>query len=255
MKRNVYNQRAVVPEAFITKNKQRLKQHGEIVYLKKGDEFEVELFNPTTTKVLAKILLNGEYISYTGLILRPGERVFLERYIDDPKKFLFETYNVNSADLNVKEAIKNNGLLEVEFYDKTYNTWYTEIPPTVIKTPNIYWNPTYTSHDYNTGAGTLYTTSRTSSDISNAGYHKSASTTLEHLIETGRIEKGDYSNQNFVSDYDTFNVWYSRKVSWKILPESQKYAVKEDLVIYCTNCGAKRKKSTYKFCPHCGNKL
>jgi hypothetical protein len=42
----------VVPQSFITKSKQRLKQHIDTVYLNNGDEFEVELFNPTQNKVL-----------------------------------------------------------------------------------------------------------------------------------------------------------------------------------------------------------
>ena len=61
------------------------------VFLTDGDEFEIELFNPTQNKVLAKIELNGKSIG-SGIILRPGERVFLERYLDEAKKFLFETY-------------------------------------------------------------------------------------------------------------------------------------------------------------------
>jgi hypothetical protein len=58
------------PQSFITKGKQRLKQHTDTVYLKDGDEFEIELFNPTSNKVLAKIELNGDSIG-SGIILRP----------------------------------------------------------------------------------------------------------------------------------------------------------------------------------------
>jgi hypothetical protein len=58
------------------------------VYLNNGDEFEIELFNPTISKVMAKIDLNGISIG-PGVVLRPGERVFLERYINEAKKFLF----------------------------------------------------------------------------------------------------------------------------------------------------------------------
>ena len=79
------------PEAFITKGKQREKQFNGTVYLKDGDNFEIELFNPKSTKVLAKISLDGKRISTAGIVLRPGERVFLERYIDSNNKFLFST--------------------------------------------------------------------------------------------------------------------------------------------------------------------
>ena len=102
--------RYAVPQSFITKSKQRLKQHIDTVYLNNGDEFEIELYNPTSNKVLAKIELNGKSIG-NGIILRPGERVFLERYLDEAKKFLFETYVVNGNNQEVKNAIANNCLL------------------------------------------------------------------------------------------------------------------------------------------------
>jgi hypothetical protein len=54
------------PVAYITQNKQRIKQFGDNVYLSNGDEFELEIFNPTTTKVLAKIEMNGKLISTSG---------------------------------------------------------------------------------------------------------------------------------------------------------------------------------------------
>ena len=107
----------VVPQSFITKGKQRLKQHIDTVYLKNGDEFEIELYNPTQNKVLAKIEMNGNSIG-SGIILRPGERVFLERYLDEAKKFLFETYVVIGDNEDVKQAIANNGNVVVKFYNE-----------------------------------------------------------------------------------------------------------------------------------------
>ena len=102
------------PAAFIA-NKQRLKQYNDIVYLKNADEFEIELFNPTQSKVLARITINNASIG-PGIILRPGERVFLERYVNDPRKFKFETYAVNGNNSQVQKAIENNGDVKVEFF-------------------------------------------------------------------------------------------------------------------------------------------
>ena len=70
-----YRLKSVVPCAYITKQKQRVKQFGENVYLKDGSEFEVELYNPSKKTVLSKIKINGEFINGGGIILRPGERV------------------------------------------------------------------------------------------------------------------------------------------------------------------------------------
>lgn len=108
------------PTANIAVNKSRVKLYekaGEMptYYLQKGQEFQIELFNPTTDDILAKISLNGKIISQGGLVLRPGQRVFLERFIDKNSKFLFDTYEVSNSD-EVKEAIRNNGDFRVQFF-------------------------------------------------------------------------------------------------------------------------------------------
>ena len=95
------------PSSYITKGKQRIKQFGSKVYLKDKDNFEIELFNPTTGTILAKIKLNGKYASNSGIVLRPGERVFLERYLDSNNKFEFSTYEVSKG-VEAQNAIRNN---------------------------------------------------------------------------------------------------------------------------------------------------
>ena len=70
--------------------------------------FQIELFNPTSFILLAKIKLNGNAISGGGLVIRPGERIFLERFLEENKKFLFDTYKVDNI-AAVKKAIKENG--------------------------------------------------------------------------------------------------------------------------------------------------
>jgi hypothetical protein len=266
-RRITVNTGLAVPQSFITKGKQRLKQHIDTVYLKNGDEFEIELFNPTQNKVLAKIEMNGKSIG-NGIILRPGERVFLERYLDEAKKFLFETYVVNGSNEEVKQAIANNGDVVVNFYNETLSSGTVTIN-------NPSWNInhttpfTYTTHNTLRGMsipthGTFTTTSSnvfynnasltSSSPTSYDTFIKEASSPTRH-IETGRVEKGSNSNQSFVNDYSSFNSYPSASNWWKILPQSTKPVVKEDLVTYCTECGAKRKKDTHKFCPHCGTKF
>lgn len=109
-----------VPTANIAVNKSRIKLYdkaGDLptYYLQKGQEFQIELFNPTTDDILAKIYLNNKIISQGGLVLRPGQRVFLERFLDNNAKFLFDTYEVSGSD-EVKAAIRNNGDFRVEFF-------------------------------------------------------------------------------------------------------------------------------------------
>lgn len=108
------------PTANIAVNKSRLKVYNKkgdmpTYYLQKGQEFQIELFNPTTDTILAKITLNGNVISQGGLVLNPGQRVFLDRYLDVAKKFMFDTYEVSNTQ-EVREAIANNGDFKVQFY-------------------------------------------------------------------------------------------------------------------------------------------
>ena len=111
------------PTANICVSKSRIKLYeksGQMptYYLQKGQEFQIELFNPTTDTVLAKITLNNKVISQGGLVLRAGQRVFLERFLDVEKKFLFDTYEVEDT-AEVKSAIKNNGDFKVQFYKES----------------------------------------------------------------------------------------------------------------------------------------
>jgi hypothetical protein len=235
-----YSSRVADPTAFVTRGRQRVKQYGNIVYLKNGEEFELELFNPTQSKVLAKIKINGNYISSSGIILRPGERVFLERYFDEAKKFLFETYEVNGSDPNVLQAIKNNGDVEIEFYSEFIRVNYT--------------NHNNWSYFGNTQPGVRGIS--TTGDFTATCYcSNNADMKSFEPVETGRVEKGEDSNQTFSYDSTQFNDHTMCKSVWKIMPESTRPIVKEDLAVYCTNCGAKRKKTTHKFCPSCGTKF
>ena len=268
-----------VPQSFITKGKQRLKQHIDTVYLNNGDEFEIELFNPKSNKVLAKIEMNGNSIG-NGIILRPGERVFLERYLDEAKKFLFETYVVNGNNEEVKQAIVNNGDVVVKFFDEiTTPTYYSGSGSgtLTINNPNIGWStttgtPYYGNTFTTTSTNTFYNTSLTSGTFSTSNTFLNNPTrklktqnlaTMDSLddisssksVETGRVEKGSNSGQSFTYDNSLFYSYPTASDWWKIKPQSTKPLMKEDLVVYCTECGSKRKKDSHKFCPHCGTKF
>jgi hypothetical protein len=257
------NSGSAAPQSFITRGKQRLKQHVDTVYLKNGDEFEIELFNPTQNKVLAQIEMNGKSIG-NGIVLRPGERVFLERYLDEAKKFLFETYVVNGKNEEVLKSIENNGDVTVKFYDETIinpqplNHWLGTsnfgttlggyVHPTTTIGDNYYYS---NSVSYSDNHNSTFTAS---ASLSNDGGIKKSKSSLRKL-ETGRVEKGSDSNQSFSYDNTKFKSYPSWSNWWRIKPQSTKPLVKEDLVTYCTECGSKRKKDNHKFCPHCGTKF
>jgi hypothetical protein len=270
-----------VPAAFVTKGRQRVKQFNNQVYLRNGDEFEIELFNPTQNKVLAKISLNGKSLG-SGIVLRPAERVFLERYFDEARKFLFETYTVDGNDDQTKKAIALNGIVEVEFYDEYKNQ------PIYNNTVTYNWNQNPSGYYGNGGwGGSSFTTSganikgistNLSSEVKSRGIGSakgvdagifqcscnfndtlfdSGSLSLDSVneMETGRVEKGGSSDQSFAYDSTQFQAYRSWTSSWKIMPESQKPIFQEDLKVFCTKCGKRRRKSSDVFCSKCGTKF
>ena len=278
MNKKAHYQTVSAPTLFVTKNKQRVKQNNNVVYLSDGDEFELELFNPTQKKVLAKITINS-YELDSGIVLRPGERVFLERYINEAKKFIFETYQVDKNDPNVQRAIRDNGQVEVDFYEEqsTPNIWVTNTyynpptwnPPSWTVEPCVYYcndNSGSVTFDANV-AHTLTSGAEINISANNAEINLTSGNadmkSMErgsvqfsaNLQETGRIEKGSHSDQVLEYDDTKFNSWVSWSQSWKIMPLSQKAYTREELKVFCTGCGAQRKKSSHKFCPHCGGKF
>lgn len=232
------------PSAFITVKKQRLRQDGKQVYMKDQTEFEIELYNPTKNKVLAKIEMNGQSISDSGIILKPGQRVFLERFLDSDKKFLFETYEVNN-NKEVKEAIQNNGKVTVKFHREDGTPIFRGFNTATIYngSSGFGWSEiTYTNNII--GATNTYSLNSLNSNV-NANLSN-------RKMETGSVEEGAKSDQNFATANGTFDWFHSWVSEWQIMPYSQQPKVAKDLVERCVKCNTKL-KSNYKFCPECGN--
>jgi len=267
------------PTAHITKKKSRLKVYnGHIVFLNDKDNFEFEIHNPKQKSVLCKIKLNGEYISTSGVVLRPGQRVFLERFLDSNNKFEFSTYEVKDTSEN-RSAIDLNGDVEIEFYDQqevSNNFLYLNSNRTIYGSPST-TVPSYYGTTLTTTGGVGYgTTTFTTQNSSNATFTSSVSSdtfrskfdissTLlngkpnslknkSKSLETGRVEKGEQSNQSFTNSYEQFNYYTSYTIKFKIQPIGIKNINVEERRQYCTECGTKT-KSNYKFCPSCGNKI
>jgi len=101
-------------------NKSLLKEYnttsGRTVYLDKDSEFQIKLFNPTTKTIGADVYVNGTYLG-SSIIIKPGQLIWLERYLDEARKFKFDTYAIDGASEAVKNAIRNNGKIEVKFYN------------------------------------------------------------------------------------------------------------------------------------------
>lgn len=236
------------PSAWIVspKDKGRKSIKNGKVYLNDKDEFEIELYNPMQDCVLADIKLNGKSISSSGLILKPGQRFYLDCFIDDRKKFIFNTYEVEDSEESI-EAIQKNGLLEVFFYKEsvvTLNNWKSNFNRIIVER----WYPYHTYPTYPTYPGIYYSTSGLNSYSTNTGNNISgtltncSSVSLNNCLfssdlkcqninnmETGRIEKGSESSQKFVEVDMDFEKNYISSTILQILPESRKPLDTKDL--------------------------
>lgn len=279
-------------------NKSILKEYqtsksNRTVYLKNGTEFQLQLFNPLTFTICADIYINDEKIP-NSLVIKPGQRIWLERYLDRAKKFLYETYEVENGNAAVEAAIKNNGLIKVKFYreDINKNTYKSPL------TTNIHYNRdsfTWANYDdcqiykgsptNNTELNDLVATSITCDPAVKTFSQPTASTVLynctemitEPLLsascdclqttaastinydvrdtkETGRIQEGSTSNQ-LLHDCDMeFSSWSFRTEYIQILPESEKPYTASDLQKQYCVECGRKLNPKHKFCPYCGTK-
>ena len=284
--------------AKVAVNKSLLKEYNNsdqserVVYLNNGDDFQIQLFNPERTTIGAEVYVNGEKLSGI-LVLKPGERIWLERFTDKSVKFKFSTYNVEDGySEEVQNAIADNGVIIVKFFkERKKNYWWydnTSNPITV----------SYNDLDYSTASDTVLKykndinmvnsfetnsamndflkpestyskecTCKLSSEADSISSYSCGSSVneksfkdsygndnLSNTIETGRISEGGYSSQKFNNVNIDFEYCPFRTEVIKILPVSRKPYNSSDLnKIYCTECGRKLNPK-YKFCPYCGTR-
>ena len=271
----------------IAVNKSLLKEYqtsyGRTVYLDKDSEFQIKLFNPTTETVAAEVFVNEKSLG-EKIVIRPGQLIWLERYLDEAKKFRFDTYEVDANVEEVKQAIRNNGDIKVKFYKEKHSYWtrgITDLHPFYGKVEinsNFVpknWNNTdiissindlksitsnvATMDSYSCNYSTTYNVDGTidtaMTSYSTAPKSKVKSRGISQPTETGRVEKGGYSNQRFTTIDLDIESWPFATEEIKLLPKSQKPVYKEDLEkLYCPQCGRKV-KTKFKYCPFCGEKL
>ena len=246
------------------------------VYLNDGTEFQIYLKNPYQTHLGIKISVNNKSIG-NMLVLRPGQSFWLDRFLNDNKKFLFSTYNVeNTAEM--KYATNNNGKVKIEFYHEKEETPYTcVIGPlkTNFGCPDIVTTATYNSDTINTCRSSksfnnpintcCYSTVTIESSANAAANSALASTlydtsvsaknTNDSYLETGRVEKGGVSRQEFECCDIQFDYYAFKTENILILPTSRKQIrAEETRRRYCSQCG-KKVNPKDKFCSNCGAKL
>jgi hypothetical protein len=246
----------------------RYKDGFSNVYLKDKTEFSIELFNPTSDVISCELSINGYKDSDFNLVLRPGERFFLDRHIGSPKKFIYETYKIDENDKMAEKAIEKNGDIIINFYKEAQSNYDSLYKPFLVNdintiNPNPFYEPlstggkNYIEVFYDSVTYPYGTRTDVGCNIK-PSYTYNATTSTISEKETGRVGYGSESLQelnetkNYIFDNFPF---FSEKI--KILPQSQKRTTineyKHEFRKYCTNCG-KRLKYMDNYCPNCGTK-
>lgn len=233
------------------------------VYLNDGTEFQIYLKNPYQTHLGIKISVNNKSIG-NMLVLRPGQSFWLDRFINENRKFLFNTYEIEDT-AEMKYATNNNGKVKIEFYHEKEETSYiyTKIvqpsydSSSIIATCN---NSSPINCYYSCSTGDIGNSSAnvaTNSKLRSVSYGTSVSAkkTDDSYLETGRVEKGGVSRQEFECCDINFDCYAFKTENILILPASRKQIrAEETRRRYCSQCG-KKVHPKDKFCSSCGTKL
>lgn len=274
------------PQVHITAGKSRTKLFGSNVYMPDNTDFEIELFNPSDETLGVKFKMNGKYISESMLVLYPAKHMFLDRYLNENKKFKYITYTVDD-NAESKEAIAENGNIQVEFYREVWQTGVTNNTMKITTaTSNINSfdgncttnlanipstnNTLYCSgmNNANQNIGTTFTSNGNGLFDTSYGYKADNNTLSNNVtkdwlsdepkkefteIETGMIAKGGKSETEFNNAIISFDTLPVAKFIFKILPLSQKPIEPKDLVVVCSNLNCRKKaKRDDKHCSGCG---
>ena len=287
---NVITQEALAKIA-ISKNlikEYKSSESDRTVYLNDGTEFQIYLKNPYQNHLGIKIYVNDKSIG-NMLVLRPGQSFWLDRFIDQNNKFLFSTYQVENTG-EMRYAINNNGKVKIEFFHEKEQASFGTCVITYNGNDylNGYGNSICSSNtklcsDVNT---CYYNSSVTTGDAGDKRYHltasrglnldSAASSTTRSMskslkkeidknanklvdqslsLETGRVERGGRSNQEFDTCDIDFEYYPFQTENILILPNSRKQIHTEDMRRkYCSQCG-KKVSPKDKFCSNCGAKL
>lgn len=208
--------------AKVAVNKSLLKEYNNseqnerVVYLNNGDDFQIQLFNPERTTIGAEVYVNGEKLSGI-LVLKPGERIWLERFTDRSVKFKFSTYNVEDGySEEVQNAIADNGVITVKFFkERKKNYWQYDDTSNHIKV--TYDDLVYTTtsidaskyrNDFNTANSVVVNSAMNNLLKPESTYSKEY--TFKSTPEANSISSyscGSYMNENsFKDSYGNLNL-------------------------------------------------
>jgi Zn finger protein HypA/HybF involved in hydrogenase expression len=263
------------PSVIVTSNRNELKIYEpNTIYLNNGDNFELRFFNPLNETIGIDIIFDGIKRNINYLVLKPGQDIILDRFLDKQNKMVFETYLVDGNNKDAVKAIEYNGLITINFH-KEYNyniPYYTSTrgysgthgrsgtqgasgTSGLCSNHEKHSSVKYCSTQYITNNMVEYTNTNTTLINYQQNFKTNLSSNIVNEIETGRIESGDISNQMFKEVNINFEEKPFHSITYQLLPYSSKNINIKEIRNYCSDCGYRIRKDSWKYCPKCGSKL
>jgi len=218
---------------------------GNDIFLNNGDEFQIRLFNPLSEKIGAQVSINGK-TSQNLLVLNPGEDVVVDRFLDEQRKMLFETYKYDDGNQAAVNAVANNGKIELRFFKEQITHAYTTLynlqgmgtnfggtntfaggQGSTLTTNNVFLTSTNMSGTYKSPG--IYASESDLSFVSDSQPEvKSTKRFKKSLKETGRVEKGGQSDQGFKTVDIQFQSYAFHTIMYNLKPMSEKNSYTKD---------------------------
>lgn len=202
----------------------------------------------------------------------------------------FDTYHIDGNNDVAVEAAAKNGLVEIKFYkeEQVYNSRgfstfttsncntrhydYATLRNTgmVFSSPGIFSQETDMSFSDDNTTNAYYSATLDSCDAGDLSDYVCESTSdvdyndfvNEHTkslkskkLETGRVEKGEESNQTLKTEDVTFSYNPFHTLIYEMKPISTKPQNINEVRNYCPMCKYRIRKSNWNYCPKCSAEL
>lgn len=226
-----------------------------------NSEYKIRLKNKHEyLRAKARVWVDGRQASNLGdLILRPGETLDLERFLDESmtsgRRFQF----VPLSDRRVNDPTDSeNGIIKVEFYREMSIKWSIE--------PAIKWNNNWENDSlFNLSSGGF---SSKGSGLTYGGSSNRTSISTYHVSniaatpdQAGATVEGSNSNQQFVIGNDFTTEIFPTTLTLKLqgprigaVNIGSSSAQQTSTIKFCPSCGARRLRKA-GFCHRCGHEF
>ena len=150
---------------------------------------------------------------------------------------ILENTSISNSVVDYSEYLCDNSGGDIDYVDYVADS----------STSNITLDSMDVTHTYTANLGDNFK--------SFSSQNKNSRVYNEEKLETGRVEKGDESNQDFETVDTKFQSTPFHTINYMLKPESTKQQNIGEIRNYCSRCGYRIRKQSWNYCPKCSCEL